>query len=114
MAQLICIVCPKGCHLTVDELTLAVTGNSCEKGEEYGKAELTAPTRVLTSTVCVNSDTQRRCPVKTNGAIPKGDIMRAMHLLDTVCLNTPIHTGDIVIKNILNSDISFVATKDIL
>ena len=52
MKELICITCPKGCHLKVDEENgYAVTGNSCPKGEAYGKAELCHPTRVVTSTV---------------------------------------------------------------
>ena len=52
MKELICIVCPQGCHLKVDEENgCAVTGNSCPRGAEYGKAELTHPTRVVTSTV---------------------------------------------------------------
>ena len=36
MKELICITCPKGCHLKVDEETFEVTGNGCEKGAEYG------------------------------------------------------------------------------
>lgn len=52
MKELICIVCPKGCHLKVDEENgYAVTGNTCLKGEEYGKNELLNPMRVVTSTV---------------------------------------------------------------
>ena len=50
MKELICIVCPKGCHLRVDEDNgYAVTGNGCPRGAEYGKIELTHPTRVVTS-----------------------------------------------------------------
>ena len=52
MTELICIGCPRGCHLKVDEQNgYAVSGNSCPVGAEYGKNELTNPTRVLTSTV---------------------------------------------------------------
>ena len=41
MKELICIVCPKGCHLKVDEENgWAVSGNSCPKGAEYGRTEL--------------------------------------------------------------------------
>ena len=41
MKELICIVCPNGCHLKVDEENgYNVTGNKCERGAEYGKAEL--------------------------------------------------------------------------
>ncbi len=41
MKELICIVCPKGCHLQVDEQNdYQVFGNSCPRGAEYGKNEL--------------------------------------------------------------------------
>ena len=41
MTNVICIVCPKGCHLSVDEENdYAVTGFGCERGREYGKKEL--------------------------------------------------------------------------
>ena len=46
MKELICIVCPKGCHLKVDEENgCAVTGNGCPRGAEYGKNELLHPAR---------------------------------------------------------------------
>ena len=55
MKNLVCIVCPRGCRLAVDEeQDYAVTGNGCPRGAEYGRIELTNPTRVVTSTVrCV-------------------------------------------------------------
>ena len=52
MKQLVCIGCPKGCNLTVDEENdYAVSGNGCEVGARYGKEELTNPTRVITTTI---------------------------------------------------------------
>ena len=51
MKELICIVCPKGCHLRVDEAdNYRVEGNGCARGEVYGREELTNPTRTITST----------------------------------------------------------------
>lgn len=114
MTELICIVCPKGCHLKVDEdNNYKVTGNSCKRGEEYGKKELTNPTRVITSTVKINKGTISRLPVKTNSDIKKSQIKDAMKLLDNMSVNAPIKVGDIIIKNILNSGVDFVATKTI-
>ena len=50
MTELICITCPKGCHLRVDEEKgFAVTGNSCPRGAEYGRNELQHPVRTVTS-----------------------------------------------------------------
>ena len=82
MANIICIVCPKGCRLTVDENTLAVTGNGCPRGAEYGKNELTHPVRVVTSTVRVEGADICRCPVKTAGSVPKEKMFAVMDALD--------------------------------
>ncbi len=112
MKELICIVCPKGCHLRIDEKTLAVTGNACPRGAEYAKKELSNPTRVLTSTVKINGALHCRCPVKTDRDIPKERIFEAVALLDGAQLHAPVRCGDIVIENLLNLGASFVVTKD--
>ena len=62
MKEIICITCPKGCHLKVDEQTFAVTGNSCPRGAVYGANELRNPVRVVTSTVVVESSPDRAEP----------------------------------------------------
>ena len=114
MTQLICITCPKGCHLTVDEENdYAVTGNACPRGAIYGKNELKNPVRVVTSTVRTNSAEYPRCPVKTNGAILKGKMFDAMRLLDDITLSVPVKSGDTVIENLFDTGISFVACKNI-
>lgn len=109
--EIICIVCPKGCRLSIDERTLKVTGNDCPRGESYGKIELTNPTRVITSTVRITGALHRRCPVKTSGAIPKGLIKEAMRLLDEVLLSAPVAAGQPVLKNILDTGLDFVTTR---
>ncbi len=114
MTELICITCPKGCHLKVDEKNdYAVTGNSCPRGAEYGRNELKNPKRVVTSTVRTNSAEHPRCPVKTNGAIPKGKMFDAMQLLNDVVLAAPVKVGDVVIKDLFGTGIDFVACKNI-
>ncbi|MBP8855542.1 MAG: DUF1667 domain-containing protein [Oscillospiraceae bacterium] len=114
MADIICIVCPKGCRLTVDEETLAVKGNGCERGLHYGKAELTAPVRVVTSTVKTQGGSARRCPVKTAGSVPKCKVTSVMHALNGISLTCPVKTGQIVLANVADTGIAVVATKDIV
>ena len=112
MKELICIVCPKGCHLKVDENNdYAVTGNGCPRGAEYGKAELTNPTRVVTSTVRIVGASLPRCPVKTNGVIPKGMIFDIMKALDEVSLTAPVTVGDVVIENVCGTGVNVVAAR---
>jgi CxxC motif-containing protein len=114
MTELICITCPRGCRLKVDEDNdYAVSGNACPRGEVYGKNEVTNPVRVVTSTVRTDSVEDPRCPVKTNGAIPKGKMFEAMEMLDSITLKTPIKTGQVVIPNLFNTGIDFITTKNI-
>ena len=97
MKDLICIMCPKGCHLKVDEEHgYTVTGNRCPRGAEYGHNELKNPTRVITSTVRLRSKSACRLPVKTDGQIPKYMMEEAMRLLDKVEVTAPVHVGDVV------------------
>nr|MCR5492023.1 DUF1667 domain-containing protein [Bacilli bacterium] len=68
--ELTCIICPRGCHLKVDD-EMNVTGNSCPRGAAYAKQELTNPTRTITSTVKCDSKVLSVCPVKTKDAVSK-------------------------------------------
>lgn len=112
MKEFICIVCPRGCHLTVDD-NLNVTGNTCIRGEKYGKSEATNPVRNVTSTVKVKSDILPRCPVKTDGDIPKAKIFECMKEINKVELVPPVHMGDVVIENVLGTGINVIATRSI-
>lgn len=113
MKELICITCPRGCHLSVDD-KLNVTGNFCPRGAMYAKTELTHPVRTLTSTVVIKSKITNRLPVKSSEALPKELIFKSMEVINKVNVQAPIHIGDVVVENILNTGINIVATKDIL
>ncbi|GCF94761.1 molybdopterin oxidoreductase [Enterococcus florum] len=114
MKQFICIMCPKGCHLTVDEDNeYQVSGYSCSKGVKYGKAEATNPIRVVTSTVVVKDGESRRCSVKTADGIPKHAVKDAMKIIDTVCLQAPVAIGDVAVENLLDTGIDVVVTSSV-
>ena len=126
MKELICITCPKGCHLKVDEETFAVTGNSCPRGAVYGANELRNPVRVVTSTVVVltSPDTgrgtgeagggvPRRLPVKTDRPIPKEKMFEVMAEIAKVRVKPPVKIGDVLIANVSGTDGNIVATKNL-
>ncbi len=105
----------KGCRLKVDEENdYAVTGNACPRGAEYGKNELKNPKKSHNLNSKTNSTEYCRCPVKTNGAIPKGKMFEIMKMLDDVELKTPIRVGDIVIEKPFDTGVDIVACKEIL
>ncbi|GMO45170.1 MAG: hypothetical protein Ta2B_26180 [Termitinemataceae bacterium] len=115
--ELICVCCPKGCHLKVDAKNgFTVKGHTCDKGLEYGKQEVSNPTRIITSTVKVKNcpaATYKRIAVKTNGGIPKEKIFDAMALLDDVEVNTPIETGAAIVTNVCGTGIDFVCSQTV-
>ena len=113
MRELICIVCPQGCHLKAEENGLTVTGNSCPRGAEYGKMELTHPTRVVTSTVKCEGGLYPRCPVKTDRAVPKELMFRVMEALEDVALSAPVAVGQVVAENICGTGADVIATRDL-
>ena len=112
MRELICINCPRGCRLKVDD-DFNVTGNFCPRGAVYAKNELTHPVRTLTSTVKVQSSLERRLPVKSSEPLPKEKVFDAVKELDKVEIKTPVHIGDVVIANVCNTGVNIVATKNI-
>lgn len=115
MTELICIVCPNGCRLRVDEENgYRVSGNACPRGEEYGRAELLHPVRVLTGTVRLRGGEIARCPVKTREPIPRDKILDAAQALGTVDLQAPVRMGDVVLPNVCGTGVDVVATRTVL
>ncbi len=112
MTELVCIICPKGCTLLVDEENdFSVCGQGCKRGEAYGKEEVQHPVRTLTATVCITGAVHRRCPVKLTKPIEKHLLCQAAMALQTVCLKAPIQQGAVVLCNVLGTGADCVATK---
>ena len=55
MKTILCIVCPNGCRLNAEKSAegsgYAISGNKCKRGIDFAIAEITNPTRTLTTTV---------------------------------------------------------------
>ncbi len=111
--SMICIVCPVGCHVSIDD-NHTVTGNRCKRGETYAIKEVTNPTRMITSTVKIKSNLTTRLSVKTSEPIAKTLIFEVMDALNSVEMQAPVSTDDVVIKNVLDTGIDILATRTIL
>ncbi len=115
--ELTCIGCPMGCAVTVEmdgegQIT-GVTGNTCKRGEDYARKEVTNPTRIVTSTVKVEGGTSEMVSVKTKTDIPKGKIFACVEGLKGVCVKAPVHIGDVIVSDIAGTGADIVATKEV-
>ena len=111
--KMICINCPKGCEMdvTVDGGKVAVVGNSCPKGEDYAKAEVTNPTRMVTGLVRV-AGMRKPLPVKTRSAVPKTKIDAVLFALHQATVQLPVRIGDVIVPNVAETGIDVVATAN--
>ena len=113
MNKLICIVCPRGCHLEVDD-DLNVKGNYCPRGIIYAKNELTAPKRKVTSTVEVIGGSIKRVSVITDSDIPKDKIFDVMKEIKKIKVNAPLKINSIIIENVLNLGVNVITTREVV
>ncbi len=114
--ELICIGCPMGCALTVElegNEVVSVTGNTCKRGEDYARKEVTNPTRIVTSTVKVANGVLAAVSVKTEKDIPKGRIFDCVRALKDVTVTAPVHIGDVIMKDVAGTGVNVIATKDV-
>ena len=112
MKEFICIECPKGCRLKVDD-EMNVTGNTCIRGKTYAINELTCPKRVITSTVVIASKLVSRMPVMTENEVPKEKMFEIVKALDEVRLVAPVNCRDVVIENVCGTGVNIIATRTI-
>ncbi len=114
--ELICIGCPLGCLITVnmdDGEIVSVTGNTCKRGDAYARKEVTHPTRIVTSTVCVSGGAIPMVSVKTQSDIPKGKIFDCVRALKGITVPAPVGIGDVIVENVAGTGVAVIATKNV-
>lgn len=112
--NLTCIVCPKGCQLSVEldgKKVLKVEGYTCKRGLAYAESECVAPMRTLTTTAPVKGG--GIVPVKTSKPIPKELIFECMAEINRARVSPDARIGDIVIKNVLGTDSDVITTRNV-
>lgn len=112
----LCIGCPLGCRLEVDEDSqgdiVEIRGSSCRRGDRYAAQEHTDPRRGVTTTVAISGGLWPRLPVKTAGEIPKDKVRAACAELRRVRVEAPVKMGDVIVTDVLGTGCDVVATRD--
>jgi len=116
MKNLYCITCPLGCKLTVigSSLDMVVEGNKCEKGRTFAYAEMSNPSRTLTTTVRTKFPGVPVLSVRTAGEIPRDKLMTAMHELSEVTIDQELGCGDTVVEDIAKTGVCVIVTSSAL
>ena len=115
--ELICILCPRGCRLTAvrNEKSgpeeMEVSGNSCKRGPEYAKQELTKPVRILTA-LMRPAGSEKPVSVKTDRPVPKEMLTACAVQIYRTHPEGKVRRGDVLIRNILGTGADVVATRD--
>ena len=109
---LLCTGCPNGCALRISktEESIRVSGSQCAQGERFAMNEMTAPERILTTTVRVKNGKGPLVPVKTDRGIPKKLLSQAMKECRRVYIEAPVKQGSVIIQNIADSGADLIAT----
>lgn len=111
-----CIMCPLGCEMTVttqDGTFVSVVGNTCPRGAKYARDEVTAPKRMLTTTVAITGALLPLLPVVSSTVLPKEKVLACAEYLRTVKVKAPVKAGDVIVKDILGLGVDIVAGRDL-
>lgn len=90
-----------------------ISGNLCDKGEEYVRKEILNPERGVTSTVKVVDGVLKLVSVRTSWDTPKDKIMEVMDEISDVAVNAPVRVGDIIVRDVANTGADIVATRNV-
>jgi CxxC motif-containing protein len=116
--DLICIVCPTGCHIALESDPEApkgfrITGCTCKRAQEYAIKEVTAPTRMLTSTVRIEGARLPRLPVRTRSDIPKERLGECMALINGLTERSPVAMGQVLVHDLLGTGVDLIASRSL-
>jgi len=114
MREMVCIVCPIGCRLSIEmkaEGEISVTGNRCPKGDAYGREEMLAPKRVVTAVVRTDSQAFPYIPVRTDKSLPRALIPELVADLAHLSVRLPAVRGTVLVEDYRGSGVNVVLTR---
>ena len=112
--EVICILCPLGCRGKVifdkEGKIEGVRDYECKEGRGYAETEVSAPNRVFTGTVLIDSRHRILLPVRSNKPIPKDNVMECARILSRTKLKAPIEVGEVIVPDVMHTGASMIST----
>lgn len=111
----ICSECEKKCAITVNDEyeQLDIKGNLCSEGIKRAKLEIKSNKGILTTLVRIKGAEFNVVSVKSTHPIDKNLWVECSKALSRLYVGAPIKIGDIICKNILNTGVDIICTKNI-
>lgn len=109
---LTCIVCPIGCHLSVEREgeSITVSGNQCKRGAAYALEEFSDPRRVVTGTCSISGARINRLSVRSSESVRVDDLAPFLAAMYELRISAPVNRGDVIATNLGGTGIDLNAT----
>ena len=114
--EIICTVCPMGCHILVSgegRSVDRVEGFGCKRGESYARSEFTHPVRILTSTVALCGAAEPLLPVRSSVPVPKESIPACIKALRELHVTAPVKRHEMIAADILGTGADIIASDSV-
>lgn len=113
--EIICNKCDKSCILSINQYdeNIEICGNLCNEGIKYANMEMSSNKDILTTLVRIKGSKLNVVSVKSNKPINKDLWIECSKALSRLYVGAPVGIGDIVCKNILNTGVDIVCTKNV-
>lgn len=92
---------------------IVIEGSECDKGVEHSKAAISDSSDIFTTIVRIKGADYNVVPVKSTKPIDKSLWIECSKALSRLYVGAPIGIGDIICKNLLNTGVDIVCTKNV-
>lgn len=96
-----------------EENNIEIKGNKCSEGIEYAHTKMKNKRGIFTTLVRIKGSCYNVVPVKSSNPLDKELWVECSKALSRIYVGAPIKIGDIICKNILNTGVDIVCTKNI-
>lgn len=113
--QVVCRKCDEKCLLDIETVgeDIIVFGNNCSEGVKFARDEENNNSGTFTTLVRIKGARLNVLSVKSTKPIDRKLWIECSKALSRVYVGAPIRIGDIVCKNILNTGVDIVSTKNV-
>ena len=111
-----CIVCPVGCPIKVTgnkKQIISIIGYTCDRGKSYANSEFLDPRRILTTVAKVSGADEPLISVRSDRALPYEMIIPCVREISKLTVSKPIVVGQVLIQNIMGTDVNIIASVSI-